>query len=368
MVIEPTLLVREGKIIDEVLAGFAGRTRGGGTIAGDFSAQVSANRSGIERLQELVVRYGRGGFVAALRGVDDYAARLAEEALSVLPHGEFEFTDLLDDDGCGNTDLAICVTLRISATGIDVDFAGTAPQTEGNVNCPLSVAAAAVYYCFRCLMPPQTPAAAGSFRRIRLHAPRGVLVNARSPAAVAAGNVETSSRIVDTVLGALAQALPDRIPAASQGTMNNLAMGGHGARLWDYYETLGGGMGAGPEYDGLSAVQSHMTNTLNTPIEVLEMNYPLRVWRYALRHGSGGSGRHCGGDGLVREYEFLEPATVTLLTERRTRGPWGLGSGADGVPGRNLLDGKPLGPKVSFGVASGSCVTVETPGGGGWGP
>lgn len=367
MVIGPTLLVREGRMIAEVMDGFVRGTRSGGTITGDFSAQVGANRTGLERLDALARRYGNDGFVAALAALDNYAARLAEEALALIPYGEFTFTDVLDDDGCGHEDLPISVTLRVGADGIDVDFAGTAAQTEGNVNCPLSVAAAAVYYCFRCLMPPQTPAAAGSFSRIRLHAAPGLLVNARAPAAVAAGNVETSSRIVDAVLGALAKALPERIPAASQGSMNNLAMGGDGEHAWDYYETLGGGMGAGPEHDGLSAVQTHMTNTLNTPIEVLEMNYPLRVRRYAVRVGSGGPGRHRGGDGLVREYEFLAPATVTLLTERRRHAPWGLGGGADGAAGRNLLDGNALPPKISLTVEAGARLSVHTPGGGGWG-
>ncbi len=367
MVIAPTLLVRDNRIIDEVMDGFSRATRSGGTIAGDFSAQVSANRTGLGRLEALVGRYGNAGFVSALAALDVYAARLAEEALARIPIGEYAFTDVLDDDGCGHEDLPVRVTLRVGTDGIDVDFAGTAAQTEGNVNCPLSVAAAAVYYCFRCLMPPQTPAAAGSFSRIHLKAEPGSLVNARAPAAVAAGNVETSSRIVDAVLGALAKALPAQIPAASQGTMNNLAMGGHGERAWDYYETLGGGMGAGPEHDGLAAVQSHMTNTLNTPIEVLEMNYPLRVRRYAVRSGSGGTGRHRGGDGLVREYEFLAPATVTLLTERRRHRPWGLADGNAGAPGRNLLDGKPLPPKISLDVEAGVRLAVETPGGGGWG-
>jgi N-methylhydantoinase B len=217
-------------------------------------------------------------------------------------------------------------------------------------------------------MPDHIPACAGGFRMISLSAPEGSLLNARRPAAVAAGNVETSTRVVDVVMGALAQALPQQMPAASHGSMNNLAMGARGAdQSWDYYETMGGGMGAGPAGEGLSAVQTHMTNTLNTPIEVLESNYPLRICRYALRDGSGGQGKHCGGDGLVREFEFLKPTTVTLLTERRRHAPWGLQGAGDGLPGRNLRNGESLPPKVSLQLETGERLTVETPGGGGWG-
>jgi N-methylhydantoinase B len=217
-------------------------------------------------------------------------------------------------------------------------------------------------------MPAHTPACAGSFRSIRLRAPEGCLVNAQRPAAVAAGNVETSSRIVDVVIGALAQALPDSMPAASQGTMNNLAMGSRTAPAsWDYYETIGGGAGAGPLQPGLSATQSHMTNTLNTPIEVLELNYPLRITRYQLRDGSGGAGRHRGGDGLLREYCFLAPAGVTLLTERRLHAPWGLQGGAAAACGENRLNRQTLPPKITFAAVPGDRLTLSTPGGGGWG-
>jgi N-methylhydantoinase B len=217
-------------------------------------------------------------------------------------------------------------------------------------------------------MPPQTPACAGSFRPIVLHAPIGCLLNAQYPAAVAAGNVETSTRVVDLILGALAQAVPGRIPAASHGSMNNLAMGStRAAAPWDYYETIGGGMGAGATGGGLSGVQTHMTNTLNTPIEVLERRYPLRVLRYGLRLGSGGAGAHPGGDGLVRELEFLASACVTLLGERRTHAPWGLAGGRPGATGRHLQNGRELLGKVALEVSAGDRLRVETPGGGGWG-
>jgi N-methylhydantoinase B len=249
-----------------------------------------------------------------------------------------------------------------------VDFAGTASQVDGNINCPLSVAAAAVFYVFRCLMDERTPACSGTFRGIGVSAPEGCLVNARAPAAVAAGNVETSSRIVDLILGALALAVPDRVAAASQGTMNNLAMGARSELgAWDYYETLGGGMGAGQYGGGLSALQTHMTNTLNTPIEVLEAVYPLRIERYAIRHGSGGAGLRCGGDGLIRAYRFLTAARVTLLTERRYHRPWGLQGGLPGEPGENRLNGARLPPKVAFAVNPGDRLEIYTPGGGGFG-
>jgi N-methylhydantoinase B len=233
----------------------------------------------------------------------------------------------------------------------------------------LSVAVAGVYYVFRCLMPAQTPACAGSFRSIHIEAPEGCLLNAKRPAAVAAGNVETSTRVVDVVMGALAQAIPGRIPAASHGSMNNVAMGyrGDNGASWDYYETLGGGMGAGASGGGWSAVQTHMTNTLNTPVEVLEMHYPLRITRYALRVSSGGAGVHAGGDGLVREYEFLQAASVTLLTERRRHAPWGLANGQAGQAGRNECNGVALPGKISLTLQRGDRLTVMTPGGGGWG-
>ena len=274
----------------------------------------------------------------------------------------------MDDDGQQNFSLPLRVAIEVRRGEVKVDFSGTAAQTAGNINAPLSVAAAAVYYLFRALMPPQTPAAAGSFRAISINAPQGTLLNALYPAAVAAGNVETSSRIVDVVMGALAQAIPERMAAASQGTMNNLAMGGEVAgRDWDYYETIGGGMGAGSQQPGLSAVQTHMTNTLNTPIEVLEMSAPLRVTKYGIRLASGGRGDHRGGDGIVRGFRFLAESTVTLLTERRRVAPWGAAGGEAGSVGVNELDGERLVAKCTVKVKPGEELTISTPGGGGFG-
>ena len=368
VVIPPSHLVRAGDLNEELLAHILGTTGNSHELHGDFAAQMSANRSGVTRLGQLIGNMGVEFYRQALAELNDYAERLAHAALEAIPDGSYRFSDRLDDDGLGNTDLAIVATVKAEGGQIEVDFSGTAGQTAGNVNCPLSVAAAGVYYVFRCLMPEHTPACAGAFRPIAISAPRGSLLNAERPAAVAAGNVETSSRVVDVICGALAQALPERIPAASHGSMNNLAMGARSeAGRWDYYETMGGGMGAGAQGGGLSGLQTHMTNTLNTPIEVLEMNYPLRLRRYALRTGSGGAGHRRGGDGLVREFEFLGPAQVTLLTERRRHAPWGLAGGSDGAPGENRLNGELLPGKTSVMVKAGDRLSVATPGGGGWG-
>ena len=371
VVIAPTFIQRRGQLQQDVMDRLCGGRQGDPAVAGDFAAQVSANSVGVLRLEELIAALGStGAFQAALVALNDYGERLAEAELAAIPNGDYRFTDFMDDDGVGNRDIAICVCIRVRDRRVEVDFEGTAAQVDGNINCPLSVAAAAVYYALRCLLPAHTPACAGSFRPVQLRAPRGCLLNAERPAAVAAGNVETSTRIVDVVLGALAEALPERIPAASHGSMNNVAMGagaGDGARVWDYYETVGGGMGAGASAPGWSGVQTHMTNTLNTPIESLERHYPLRILRYALRAGSGGRGLHHGGSGIVREFQFLAPTRVTLLTERRRRPPWGLNGGAPGAAGANLLDGRPLAAKCSFRVAAGQVLTLATAGGGGWG-
>jgi N-methylhydantoinase B len=365
LVIPPTLLMRAGKV-DEILLG---RLADGREEArGDFTAQVSANLTALVRLRDLVQGLGAAAYRAALDALNDYAERLARTALAEIPGGEYVFADVLDDDGVGSQDLTIAARVTVASGTVVVDFSGTAPQVPGNVNCPLSVAAAAVYYVFRCLMPRETPACAGAFRAISLDAPVGCLLNAQRPAAVAAGNVETSTRVVDVICGALAQAIPDRMPAASHGSMNNVAMGARGGgRDWDYYETIGGGMGAGMHGGGLDAVQTHMTNTLNTPIESLESAYPLRVTRYALRRGSGGAGVRRGGDGIVREFQFLAPAQVTLLTERRRHAPWGLAGGCPGAPGQNRRNDMLLPGKVSLGVDSGDRIIIATPGGGGWG-
>jgi N-methylhydantoinase B len=367
-VIEPTHLIRRDALDQTKLTAILAETRNPTDARGDFFAQISAIRAGAARLAELIDQTGLHGFRAGLAAVNDYGERLARQALGRIPSGEYEFEDWMDDDGQGNLDLSIRARLQVKHGCVHVDFTGTAGQVSGNINCPLSVAAAGVLYVFRCLMPPQTPACAGTFRPITLSAPVGCLLNARYPAAVAAGNVETSTRVVDVILGALAGALPNSIPAASHGSMNNLAMGSRApGAAWDYYETIGGGMGAGAVGGGLSGVQTHMTNTLNTPIEVLEARFPLRVTAYGIRADSGGAGLRRGGDGLVRELELLVPTSISLLTERRIRRPWGCAGGEPGAPGRNLLNGNELPGKVSIEAAAGDRLRIETAGGGGWG-
>lgn len=364
VLIEPTWLYRDGRLDAEVLDDICGRMRDPALAEGDFRAQIAASAWGERALIGLVDELGASGLAERAAALDAYAARLAEATFADLPNGRWEASDRMDCDGAGGKGPGIRVGLTIDSGWIDLDFDGTDAQVAGNLNCPLSVTAAAVYYALRCLLPDETPACAGALDRIRLHAPDGCLVNARSPAATAAGNVETSQRIVDVVLRALAEALPDRIPAASQGTMNNLGLGG---AEWSYYETMAGGCGASACSDGRHAAHSHMTNTLNTPAEVLEYHYPVRILRYGRRRGSGGRGARPGGDGLIREFRFLEPASVTLITERRVHAPWGLAGGVDGRPGVNRLDDEELPSKISLNVEAGQVLTVETPGGGGHG-
>ena len=369
VVISPQFLVRDGRIDQEKLQQFVAASCNPRDEIGDYAAQIAANRIGVEKLGTLAQSLD-DGFTAAANAINCYGKRLGCKALVVIPHGTWSFTDYLDDDGYGTIDIPICVTLDVGVDAIHVDFAGTAAQVKGNVNCPIAVTTAAVQYVFRCFLPSYAPNCHGSFSMIKITAPEGLLVNAQPPAAVAGGNVETSSRIVDCVIGAFARALPAQMPAASQGTMNNLAMGHTAIRegdAWAYYETIGGGCGGGAEQPGCSAVQSHMTNTLNTPVEVVEMKYPLRIRRYAVRRGSGGHGRFFGGDGIVREYEFLQPTVFTILSERRHRVPWGLAGGGDGKLGKNLFNGKLLPAKVVKQAVPGDRLTIKTPGGGAFG-
>jgi N-methylhydantoinase B len=370
LVIKPQKLMVDHAIDEERMSHMMASMRNPAESRGDFSAQIAANRRGHRRLTELIRQTGTQEYRRAVEALNHYAEQLALSCFQVIPDGEYHFEDVLDDDGLGNTDISIRVCIAVQQGLVTVDFDGSSRQVEGNVNCPISVTAAAVYYVFRCLLPPQTPACAGSFRPLSIKSDNGSLLNARYPAAVAAGNVETSTRVVDVVLGALSQAIPDKIPAASHGSMNNLAMGASAAdagHSWDYYETIGGGMGAGTRADGIDAVQTHMTNTLNTPIEAVEMAFPVRVNRYQVRRDSGGSGQHTGGAGIVREFEFLQAARVTLLTERRTHAPWGLQGAECGMTGRNLLNRRVIKAKVSLVLSPGDVLTIETAGGGGWG-
>ncbi len=360
-IIAPTM-VQKGYQLDETrLAGIANSGE-----VDDFLAQISANQCGVKRLTALIEQSGPA-FTEQLNALNEYAERISRQMLAEIPDGLYSFDEVMDGDGCGGENIPLRVAITIAGDTASLDFAGTAPQVAGNINCPLAVTAAGVFYVFRCLMPADSPACAGSFRPISLSVPEGTLLNARYPAAVAAGNVETSSRVVDLVLGALAQAIPARIPAASQGTMNNVAMGSNEGQRWNYYETIGGGMGASRRGPGLSGVQTHMTNTLNTPVESLETHYPLRLECYELRAGSGGEGEHRGGDGLIRQYRFLQPTQVTLLSERRRVSPWGLEGGLAGAVGVNRLNGKEVSGKCVLQVSTGDELQLQTPGGGGWG-
>ncbi len=367
VIIAPTLLLQAGQL-QEGLPELPDLQ--GGALSGDFAAQAGANQVGVRRLQDLLETLGKAEFEAGLDQLNDYADTLTANMLAGIPAGNYHFQDYLDDDGQGHERILLDLQMQLSAEDALLDFSASSDQVPGNLNCPESVVAAAAYYCFRCLLPPEAPACEGLFRRIRIRTRPGSIVNARRPAAVAAGNVETSTRLVDLVLGALSQPLPERIPAASQGSMNNIAMGHAGDAehpRWDYYETLAGGLGGGPSWAGLHCVHSHMTNTLNTPIESLEMHYPLRLREYSRRRGSGGAGMQPGGDGLVREYEFLAPAQLSLLTERRRFAPWGAAGGQDGARGCNELNGKQLPGKCSVSVQAGDRLRISTPGGGGWG-
>lgn len=374
--IPPTRLYRAGKLQEEVLNLILANVRVPEERKGDLEAQIAANLKGAARLRELVQKYGADECAHWMHRLLDYTESMAHALIEQIPDGSYAFQDAMEDDGLGNGPLPIRVEVRIDGARATVDFTGTAPQTEGPVNCVYAVTLSAVAYVFRCLLDAGVPSNAGVFRAFEVIAPEGSLVNAKPPAAVAGGNVETSQRIVDAVLGALAKAAPHMTPAASCGTMNNLVIGGWDPRRqapFAYYETSGGGMGGHARGPGLSAVQTHMTNTKNTPVEALEHAYPLRVRRYAIRRGSGGAGRHRGGDGIVREVEALAHCRAGLLTERRSIAPYGLEGGGPGAAGRNSIrrsgseDFAPLPAKAEIDLFPGDILKIETPGGGGYG-
>ena len=330
---------------------------------GDLAAQRAAVARGADGLRALAARYGWTELQAAARDLVDYAERRTRAALTRLAATGLTATDYLEGDGVSGDDIAITVRVDVKDGVLHADFTGTADAAAGNVNCPLAVTRSAVLFVVRTLLPDDVPMNAGVQRAVRVTAPPGCLVNARWPSAVAAGNVETSQRIADVVFLALARGGLN-VPAQGQGTMNNVTLGGHG---WTYYETLGGGQGGGPAGPGPSGVHVGMSNTRNTPVEVLELEFPLRVRTYALRGGSGGSGAARGGDGVIREIEALAPAEASLLSERRRYGPRGAAGGGDGTPGRNLLNGAPLAAKAAVTLQAGDILRIETPGGGGWG-
>ncbi len=360
-----TTLAEEGVVIPPTrldatfLEHLVGRMRNPDERRGDLRAQLAAHTLAERRVEELCARRGHGRVTDAMDELLAYSERVVSSALADLPDGTFEGADALETpDGI----LELHATVTIAGESIDIDFGGTADQDRGNLNCPLAVTRSACFYVVRCLTAPDIPASGGAFAPVTVRAPAGCLVNARPPAAVAAGNTETSSRIVDVVFAALAQALP--VPAQGQGTMNNVVFGND---RFTYYETIGGGQGACPDAPGPSAVHVAMSNTLNTPVEALELSYPLRVERYELRVGSGGAGGFPGGDGVIRELRVLEACRLSLLTQRRELAPRGAAGGADGLPGRNLLNGKELPAFATLDLLPGDLIRIETPGGGGYG-
>lgn len=373
--IPPVLLMKNGAVQSDVMRLILANVRTPAEREGDLLAQVMAGRRGEERLSEICGRYGLPRVRRNAAALLDYTERITRDMLRAVPDGVYRFADWLDNDGITEEPVRIAVAISINGDRVRVDFTGSSPQVAGSVNANYAIAVSAAMYCFRCLIDTEVPYNAGLLRPIVVVAPDRSVVNAGPPAAMAAGNVETSQRITDCILGALAKALPGRIPAASSGTMNNLSFGGWDTlrkRSFAYYETIAGGMGASASSPGRAATHTHMTNSWNTPIEAFEKEYPVRVRAYRIAAGSGGKGRFAGGDGIVRELQFLVSADVTILSDRRARGPWGLAGGAAGSPGRNTrisAEGKtshvPAKARLEFG--RGESLRIETPGGGGWG-
>jgi len=372
--IPPVLLVRNGNPQRDVLAMLLANVRTPIEREGDLTAQMAACRLGGQRLQEMTQRYGARKMDFYLAALQRYSARLMRNALGRIPDGTYRAVDFLDDDGYSTKPVRLQVAIRIQGGRATVDFTGSSPQCRGGVNAVMAITTSAVFYVFRCLLREDVPACAGLLEPVEVIAPEGSVLNAQPPAAVAAANVETSQRVVDVLLRALARALPHRIPAASSGTMNNLSFGGIDPRTgapFAYYETIAGGMGARPTADGLSGIHTHMTNSLNTPVEALESHFPVRVRRTSIRRGSGGRGKFQGGDGIVRELEFLTDVRCSILSDRRLFPPYGLAGGQAGKAGKNTLmaGGKKrrLPSKIAVSVPAGSVLSIETPGGGGWG-
>lgn len=362
LVIPPVRLIAAGRPVDDIWALLLANMRLADERRGDLDAQIAALRLAEQRLAEISARYG----AAVVRGAFDdmlaYAERRTREALMRIPDGVYRAEDVLEGDGISAEDIPIRVAVEIDGDRIAIDFSGTSPAVAGNVNCPFAVTRAACLFALRVLLPTDVAMNAGVAAPLMISAPAGCLVDARPPSAVAAGNVETSGRIADAVLAALGQAVD--LPAQGQGTMNNLVLGGAG---WSMYETIGGGQGASVVGPGPSGVHVTMSNTRNTPVEALELEIPVRVLRYELRDGSGGDGLHRGGDGVVREVEVLAPAALSLVADRRRHAPRGTRGGRDGAVGAHHVNGEPVPGKIARDLVPGDVVTVETPGGGGWG-
>ncbi len=373
--IPPVLVMKKGRLNRDVWDLVLYNVRTPEEREGDLAAMLGANRTGERRLLEIIEKYGLPEVRRYIEELLDYTERMTRHAISRIPNGTYEAEDVMDNDGIGDQPIAIRVRIRIRGSDARVDFSASDPQAAGSINAVYAITASVVFYVFRTLVGLSIPSTAGGMRPLEIIAPEGTVVNARPPAAVCGGNVETSQRIVDVLYRCLSSSLPGIIPAASQGTMNNLTFGGTDSRTgkaFAYYETIAGGMGARPTMDGISGVHTHMTNSMNTPVEVLEYAYPIRVQRYALRPRSGGAGRWRGGDGVVREVRFLTRAEVTVLSERRRFRPYGLSGGSPGSAGRNRItreDGSVdrLPSKFTTSVSAGDVLTLETPGGGGWG-
>jgi N-methylhydantoinase B len=369
LIIPPIKFVEGGRLNAAVMSLLTANSRGPDERIGDFEAQLSANRAGAERLRGMIEERGIGEMAEHSGALLDYARRMTEAVISAIPDGQYRFSDALEGDGQSDEEIPIHVEIRVDGSQMQVDFTGTSPQVRGNVNTVKAVAQSATWYCIRLLAGDDVPVNDGCFVPIEVIVPRGSVLDAAFPAAVAVGNTETGQRVVDAVLGALAQALPGQIPAASQGSMNNVTIG-VGGRV--YYETIAGGHGGSPAGDGISGRHSHMTNTRNTPVEALERAYPLRVLAYHLREDSGGDGQFHGGEGIIREYETLATATATINAERRTLRPYGLAGGSGGVAGKNIVqrangDEETLAAKATVTLEAGDRLAIETPGGGGWG-
>ncbi len=374
LIIPPILLARGGEIDRHVWSLILANVRTPDEREGDLSAQIASNRVAERRLLEVVRKYGVARAVGYAKALQDYTERVVRAAIAKIPAGTYTFEDALDNDGFRDAPVKIRCAITVKGSQATLDFTGSDPQVEGSVNANFAITLSASLYAFRCLVEEDVLYNEGVARPLTVIAPAGSIVNAQRPSAVAGGNVETSQRITDVVLGALAQALPERLPAASQGTMNNITLGGRDPRRgasFAYYETMAGGMGGRRGLDGLSGVHTHMSNTRNTPVEAIEHYLPVRITQYALRNGSGGDGAARGGDGVVREYEMLTDTSVTLLSDRRERAPYGAEGGAPGASGRNTLIRRGaetrLPGKVQINLQAGDRLRIETPGGGGYG-
>ncbi|MFQ5963446.1 MAG: hydantoinase B/oxoprolinase family protein [Candidatus Scalinduaceae bacterium] len=372
--ISPVKIVEGNNINGDILTMITSNVRTPRERRWDIVAQLSANEIGKQRLGELCDKYGKKDVRKYSIALQDYSDRIMRSVIKKIPDGEYSFCDYIDDDGIVDKSVKIKTQIKIEGNRAYIDFSGSSKQVGGCINAVYAVTVSCVFYAFRCLIDYNIPSNSGCMRPISITAPSGSIVNATLPAAVSGGNVETSQRIVDVIFGALSRAIPDKIPAASCGTMNNIAIGGYDKlrrQHYSYYETIAGGMGARPNIDGLSAIHTHMTNTMNTPIEAIEHNYPFRIKRYQIRTNSGGIGKYRGGNGIVRDYEILQGATVTILSDRRRYAPYGLKGGNKGKVGQNILISKGkkhnLPSKVTIRARKGDVISILTPGGGGYG-